>query len=350
MSIVVNKTRLPVTQWQTESGSVVSISDARKRYAKSLSVALEPIQSLNGYANPWPAGGGKNVFDYSLLKDQVAWNEITLNLKPNTMYIMSTDCAKSTLPLYFIINNEAKGSSTKVTSDHSVKRTTGDTVNAKIVQRLVSGEDSFQNYHWQIEETSADSSATAWTPYSNICPISGWSNVNVYREAQYDAGATPYATISLNDTFYGGSLDVVSGVVTVDRAYASVASVLNKFEDANGYFWYTTSSTLGIPVIGELNEGLISDRFVKVANTTTSGDDGKITFYANGIIRWKEKGDLTLTDYRTYLASNPFQLVYEPATPQTIQLSPNEVEMLMRNNTIWSDAGAVTLNYARIHQ
>ena len=48
MSIVVSKTRLPVTEWQTESGSVVSIANARRRDAKSAVVTLQPIQDTSG--------------------------------------------------------------------------------------------------------------------------------------------------------------------------------------------------------------------------------------------------------------------------------------------------------------
>ena len=59
MSIVVSKTRLPVTEWQTESGSVVSIANARRRDAKSCIVTLEPIQDLHGYANPWSGVVGR---------------------------------------------------------------------------------------------------------------------------------------------------------------------------------------------------------------------------------------------------------------------------------------------------
>ena len=47
-------------------------------------------------------------------------------------------------------------------------------------------------------------------------------------------------------------------------------------------------------------------------------------------------------------AGTPLQIVYKLATPITYQLTPTQIEMLMRNNTVWSDAGVVTLNYARI--
>jgi hypothetical protein len=82
---------------------------------------------------------------------------------------------------------------------------------------------------------------------------------------------------------------------------------------------------------------------VKDTNTTTSDNNGVITFYANGIIRWKEQGSLSLADYRTYLASNPFQLCYELATPLTYQLTPTQIEALTGANNIWASSGDVTV-------
>ena len=182
------------------------------------------------------------------------------------------------------------------------------------------------------------------------------STVEEFRYYEYNEGekttvsavnGKPYThvNIQLGQTVYGGKLDVLSGELTVDRVIASVASVMNRNEDANGYYWYSTTTTLGIPNISELNAELISDRFVKRQSISTSSNEGMITFYANNIIRWKEKGDLTLADYRTYLASNPFQLCYELAEPIEIQLSSTEVRSLLGENHIWADTGDTEVEY-----
>lgn len=178
----------------------------------------------------------------------------------------------------------------------------------------------------------------------NICPISGWTEVNV-NHSDADMTNPTTLTINLGQTVYGGKLDVLSGVLTVDRVIASVASVMNKYENANGDYWYSTATALGIPNISGLNAELISDRFVKFANVTPTNKEGIISFYANNIIRWKEKGDLALADYRTYLASNPFQLCYELAEPIEIQLSPQQINSLLGVNNIWADSGDTMAEY-----
>ena len=45
---------------QTETGEIVTIDSDGSLEVKSLKVALDPIQSLNGYDHPWVGGAGKN--------------------------------------------------------------------------------------------------------------------------------------------------------------------------------------------------------------------------------------------------------------------------------------------------
>ena len=44
---------------------------------------------------------------------------------------------------------------------------------------------------------------------------------------------------------------------------------------------------------------------------------------------------------KTWLASNPLQVVYPLATPLTYQLSAQEIKSLLGINDVWSDAGDV---------
>ena len=38
-------------------------------------------------------------------------------------------------------------------------------------------------------------------------------------------------------------------------------------------------------------------------------------------------------------------IVYELATPQTIQLSPQEIHALLGQNNVWADSGPVAVTY-----
>ena len=133
---------------------------------------------------------------------------------------------------------------------------------------------------------------TAWTPYSNICPISGRTGLSVYVSPTQDPDdATTYSVdwTSEAGTVYGGTVDVVTGVLTVDRA--NIASY-------NGEV---------------INEPWLSSMNAYAAGTTpTTGA----------------------------------QVVYTLATPITYQLTPTQVELLIGQNNVWSDSNeAVTLTY-----
>lgn len=165
---------------ETVSDDIVSFDDgADDMPLQSLVVNIEPVQDLHGYDSPWPAGGGKNLFDSTLLKDQASWNIIPLKVKPDTVYTMSTDKSSNELYLYFNnVEGGGGGSSKVVHVNQPVTITSTSDGYVYISQRRVSGEDSFQNYHYQVEEGST---ATDWTPYENICPISGWTGCEVQR-------------------------------------------------------------------------------------------------------------------------------------------------------------------------
>lgn len=376
MSIVVNKTRLPVTQWQTESGSVVSVSDARKRYAKSLSVALEPIQDLHGYSNPWVGGAGKNLAPFEdvlpdgytktergitvtvhngvvhlegVSESQTTWNILDFqsvwNISGISNYPISAGTYSIANGLTCRISPTNKGGTFSIT----------ETAYIRGFYIFVSG----NKYQQQVNQdivlaiTAGSTIPTAWTPYENLCPISGTSSVTAYRAGVDQFDNPQSVTLSLGQTVYGGTVDLVSGVM----AATHIEYTYNGSES-----WYLPDSTPYIVLWGQ-SPSVSNNDLTQKANWLIGAGYGYLDFgnfraQTNGavvvgnrvsqsplVLHWQ-----TAQDFKDFLADNPLQVCYELATPQTIQLSPNQIEMLMRNNTVWSDAGVVTLEYARIRQ
>ena len=134
MSIVVSKTRLPVTEWQTESGSVVSVNNARRRDAKSAVVTLQPIQDLHGYSSPWVGGAGKNVLpltNYFTSRFTVADDgTVSQNNKTsapfawsyeNTVFRVKLPAGKYTLSEYITVATTSSSHNVRViSSDNSI--------------------------------------------------------------------------------------------------------------------------------------------------------------------------------------------------------------------------------------
>ena len=53
----------------------------------------------------------------------------------------------------------------------------------------------------------------------------------------------------------------------------------------------------------------------------------------------------TIESIKAKLSETPLQVVYKLATPQTYQLSPTEVTLLLGDNNVWADTGDSTVTY-----
>lgn len=259
------------------SGSIASITDgAEDMPVQTLKVGIEPVQDLHSYDAPWPAGGGKNLLNAP---------DITLT-EAGTVYSGAISLAAGTYTL----------SSSNTTVSVTVGETSGvmpltftcaEAISS--IEITASGEGTFNNL--QIE---SGSSATTYAPYSNICPISGWTGVTVTRTGEDQGDSTTYHITFPTEagTVYGGQLTVQddgTGELVVDRAV--IAS-------------YNSESLSG---------EWISDRDVYASGTTpTTGA----------------------------------QVVYKLATPITYQLTDLEVIKLLKGtNNIWADTGDTEATY-----
>ena len=189
-----------------------------------------------------------------------------------------------------------------------------------------------------VQEGSGDPSPT------NVRPFSGWSAVDVTIQDDIDNPTTTETiTIQLGDTYYGGKLDVVSGVLTVDRA-------IKKFNGGSDESWdynlvpnsfYQAALQFGVM---KNSMGIISNEFETISISDRGTKNG-IVEVADKIIRVALLPDFGISSsaqWATWLASNPLEVVYELATPTTIQLTPTAVKSLTATNNLWADTGDVT--------
>ena len=197
--------------------------------------------------------------------------------------------------------------------------------------------------YFQLEEGS---SSTAYAPYSNICPISGWTQVNV-NHSDADMTNPTTITIDLGQTVYGGKLDVLSGVLTVDRAMVDLGAKNWYPSTAAGRTRFRTSIT-DIERISSPNVRaslLCSNYPTKTANQTYQGTTGVSLQQNEADIYIYDPQMESMTGGEFKSAMSGVQLVYKLATPQTYQLTPTEVATLLGDNTIWADTGDTTAEY-----
>lgn len=184
------------------TGTVSTIEDGTDLPMSSLKVGMEPVQDLHGYDSPWVGGAGKNLFDIDAEHTSGTGTYMyEVYVKPNTSYTLSTNCPYSSpASLYFNggsteINGVGDGRPKTFSSDENGKLTiyvrnaaSGAAIN--LYTAVKNGQ-----YYVQLEEGST---ATSYEPYSNICPISGWTEANVTR-----CGKNLWNTADITSIFVG---------------------------------------------------------------------------------------------------------------------------------------------------
>ena len=176
------------------SGSIAHITDAGAYPVEELEVGIEPVQDLHGYDNPWPAGGGKNLLPpgttttHQQVTFTVAENGAvtlsgtatanaaldigrgTLTLPAGTYIASISGNGNATLEMYKLVG----GSASFMQNNFTLTEETSVFLRLKVS----SGTTASGTVYPQIE---TGSTATSWTPYSNLCPISGHTGCEVMR-------------------------------------------------------------------------------------------------------------------------------------------------------------------------
>lgn len=165
---------------------------------------------------------------------------------------------------------------------------------------------------------------------------------------------TTYHVDFVNDTeneitVYGGTLDMVSGTLTVDR-------VMKEFDGSSDEAW-TSLSTANVfrhnaldPRVSDAmrqtgtisNECYVSDynyAHMKQNYPSISFDGSGRLFLAIS------EGITTTAQCKTWLAANPLQVCYRLDSPFTYQLTPHEIKTLIGENRYSANCGSVEAVY-----
>lgn len=181
-----------------------------------------------------------------------------------------------------------------------------------------------------------------------------WSSANedtltpaeIEQTIQIELGSTatpyePYAgktyTIALGDTIYGGTVDFDSGVLTVTHGYVDVSTL--SFQLSADNRWYTSADYGFKHVPNNIVTPSIMDRFPAFSANGLYNDTTAIGFSIN------ENGNLAIRNGST-VDTPTGNLCYELAEPFTIQLTPQQIQLLQGQNTLTASTGdiSVTVN------
>lgn len=171
----------------------------------------------------------------------------------------------------------------------------------------------------------------------------------------YTSTSYPY---TLGQSVYGGTVDLATGVLTVDTVSKTISSVsgwANRISNQNRVY-ATAVGVFGstdVPYTYTSEAEMIADGRnlcdkMLVRNTSSSATTPTFTvglstyIYLNGVTHID--GVTDMESLETWINDNPLQITYRLATPQTIQLTPQEVKTLLGYNNI-SSSGTVDVIY-----
>ena len=207
----------------TASGSIATFHDGSAMPVKNLTVGIEPVQDLHGYDAPWPGGGRKNLLDNSALTKGY--------YQDSGSFVQNDDGSYYTTPLIPVVagqtytmsyyNSQGTRISGLVTTQWA---SNGDFIRQDTSGSVAMGSTTafvrLRNFQAQSEQMKADGTNARWqmetgsnfteyVPYSNICPITGWTAANVKR--------TGKNLLDLNG-YTSGKIRNDSGTVTNDSS------------------------------------------------------------------------------------------------------------------------------------
>lgn len=176
----------------------------------------------------------------------------------------------------------------------------------------------------------------------NVRPITGHTELNLVQKDGNDTVVHTYTT-DFGTTVYGGTLDVVSGVLTVTK----------EIVDLGNLSWSKDTTTVSGKTIfrsslsAKSQFNAICSNYNFVGAYTNLTDKTCCYIYNTWIgIEDSTYNESTVGQFKT--AMNGVQLVYELATPITIQLTPQEVKSLLGVNNFYHDCnGDTKITYIR---
>ena len=226
-------------------------------YPLHIMTTIKPKQSGSG--EPYPPGNWKNLITYPYLNMNGTKSGITFTTNSDgSMTLNGTSTATAYINLCnvdfgdtnnTVITNATNGNYTFSISDNEISgvsmRYQGDT--DKLLFIRVNSGFTFNNVivYPQVEMGNV---YRGWEPYSNIRPVIGFDEVNVWQTNSVD---TLQHIIPFNEKVYGGILDWEKGLFTVEW---ECIEEYNGEEITNEYYSSVGSLENGYQVVYKLKE------------------------------------------------------------------------------------------------
>lgn len=349
-----------ITGDTTITGKTVTKALIYVRSGQSVNVTYKPMIRTSGdatfapYTNECPITGmteveverrGKNLLDDSI-KDIGTFSGVTVSQNDKGQFILNGTATADnyirvgvvTLPAGSYVLSGMKSTGSGTTFFLNIAPQWGGTSN----QNLYSGEysgtsDTERQYTVRINYRSGQSfNNVVFEPMIRLASVS-------------DATFAPYSkqtvTTDLGRTVYGGVLDATTGVLTVDRGFATLTA--NNVLAVSGN---NKRFSLDISGAKPSSDTVASDKLssnlfpAKPSYDTYNGVAG-VSISSAGTVSISLGYDVTIEDAKQFVTDNTTQICYPIATPATYQLTPQELLSVLGTNHISTDAESVEVVY-----
>ena len=255
----------------TTAEPVKTFSDGADGLPMGLTVAVEPVQDLHGQENPWPGGATRNL--YGGQNDEVFPLEIA---NGTTITVSCLRTSGTAYPAEIILYNADMSVSdtwgiSETVSGERRKRTFTTASDIKYVKIRNRPDCTYTNAQIELGST-----VTAYIPYSNVCPISGWTGANITRTGKNILWFTDGTDTSLNKRSCSISDNVVT--VTGTGGVSSNVVVGGSNELLNGKYYPAGTYTFVQKVISNTTGVDISLRPIISDGTTTTTQEVGVPF------------------------------------------------------------------------
>lgn len=211
-----------------------------------------------------------------------------------------------------------------------------------------------------VYELATPTTETA-TPYTNPQIVSKYGTLEYVTNSIVPVG---HKTTYLTRDIFSGYVDLISGKLVVDRktilldgtqSFGDSAPAQNPNGGYNAWFKYDGIGMGDVKRSNPVDNPKLSNRFVYTPRKATAQNDIPIGSFSGNVLSSGNVDDWIVfafdSSMNTYekisqwFKNNNTQICYELATPQTYQLTPQQVNTLVGTNNVWSEQGNIELSY-----
>lgn len=172
--------------------------------------------------------------------------------------------------------------------------------------------------------------------------------------SEYEAANIAKYNIAFPDgmVVYGGTVDVLNGILTVTHAALKLGSSTVFSASSSGQNRFYCDNVGNLRALSGLHGACSHYVYVGTKGTTselttdlTAGINANLLTVYIKDSRFSSASDLNAYLTAQETANAPVTIIYELNSPQTVQVDSNQIVSLIGKNNIWANTGNVTIGY-----